>query len=557
MRIITTIFFCLILQSVFSQNNFDQRLQYFIENSQYDSARVIILSELRNEKISPKKKALIKIRYAEVLKSLAKSDSCFYYLESAEKTFSKLNDTDELFHILVVKAEISRYVGNRNLANDFIYKAEKLFLKSNNSEYKYHYLNRRIAILAQYYNNIQDSVVKIHKLSNLILDDQVKIKDKSIIVYTLNEIGFLSFVEEPKTALYYFLKAFKVAEKYDAKIAYVDVSINLGRYYQQKEGYFSKAIYYYQKGLKKAKEINNLWQMQQIYNELKNTTFLSKDYENAMHYSDSLNGINSLLNEYENKKKYELLENNYIIQKKEKELVASRKNLLLLFVILLFLFTGLATLWFYSNKIRKSKNTLEKLNKENEFLVSETNHRVNNNLQLISLLINETIRKNKTENKENKDLIRLQSKIQSIALLHRELYASKDKKTIDLQLYFAKIGESFSEICTYENIDLKLKADSISSDSDSAMYMGLLVTELIMNSVKYAFKEDQIKNIAIEIIKIQNQFEFSYSDNGQKNNSKEINPILVKQLCQQLGVQPEIIINNGFHLNFIKSFEND
>ena len=297
MRIITTIFFCLVFQSIFSQNNFDQRLQYFIGNSQYDSARVIILSELRNEKISYKKKASIKIRYAEVLKSLAKSDSCFYYLESAEKTFSKLNDTNELFHILVVKAEISRYVGNRNLANDFIYKAEKLFLKSNNSEYKYYYLNRRIAILAQYYNNIQDSVVKIHKLSNLILADQVKIKDKSIIVYTLNEIGFLSFVEEPKTALNYFLKAFKVAEKYDTKIAYVDVSINLGRYYQQKESYFSKAIHYYQKGLKKAKEINNLWQMQQIYTELKNTTFLSKDYENAMHYSDSLNGINNLLNE--------------------------------------------------------------------------------------------------------------------------------------------------------------------------------------------------------------------------------------------------------------------
>jgi two-component system, sensor histidine kinase PdtaS len=553
LRIITTIFFCLVLQSIFSQNNFDQRLQYFIENSQYDSARVIILSELRNEKISYKKKASIKIRYAEVLKSLAKSDSCFYYLESAEKTFRKLNDTNELFRIFVVKAEISRYIGNSNLANDFIYKAEKLFLKSNNSEYKYYYLNRRIAILAQYYNNIQDSVVKIHKLSNLILADQVKIKDKSIIVYTLNEIGFLSFVEEPKTALYYFLKAFKVAEKYDTKIAYVDVSINLGRYYQQKEGYFSKAIYYYQKGLKKAKEINNLWQMQQIYNELKNTTFLSKDYENAMHYSDSLNGINILLNEYENRKKYEFLENNYIIQKKEKELVASKKNQLLLFIILLFLFTGLATLWFYSNKIRKSKKTLEKLNTENEFLISETNHRINNNLQLISLLINETIRKNKAQSKEDKDLIRLQSKIQSIALLHRELYASKDKKTVDLQLYFTKIEESFSEICINENIILKLNVDSVISDSDSAMYMGLMVTELIMNSIKYAFKEDQIKNIAIEIIKIQDQFEFSYSDNGQKNKSQEINPILVKQLCQQMGVHPEIIINNGFHLSFKKS----
>ncbi|ESU20009.1 hypothetical protein FCR2A7T_14190 [Flavobacterium cauense R2A-7] len=556
MRIITVISFLLAFQSLFSQGNSEKRLQYFLENSQYDSARLIILNELKNDNNDYKKKASFKIKYAKVLKSLAKSDSCFYYLDSAEKTFSKLKDTNELFHILVVRSEISRFLGNRNLANDFIYKADKLFLKSNNPEYKFYYLNRRIALLAEYYNYIQDSVAKINKLSNFILSNQDQIKDKSIIVYTLNEIGFLSFNKEPKKALYYFLKAFKVAEKYDTKMAYVDVSINLGRYYQQKENNYTTAIYYYQKALIQAKKINNLWQMQQCYNELKNTAALSQDYKSAMYYGDSLNGVNDLLNDYTNKKKYELLENNFIIQSKEKELLTSKKNQLLLLLILLLLFTGLATLWVYSKKIKKSKKVLEKLNKENEFLVSETNHRVNNNLQLISLLINETIRKNKVEHKENIDLIRLQSKIQSIALLHRELFASKDKKTIDLQVYFAKIEESFSEICTSEKIILKLMVDPIVSDSDGAMYIGLLVTELIMNSIKYAFNEDQIKTITIKILKMQDQFTFNYSDNGQKNKSKAIHPILVQQLCQQIAVHPEISIENGFHLSFTKSIEN-
>ena len=461
-----------------------------------------------------------------------------------------------MFYILTLKAEIARSLVKRNIAIDYIHNAEKLLPKNKNLDFKYYYLNRRIALLAEYYNNVPDSVVKIKKIANYILENQNEVQDKSLISYTLNEIGFLDFHRNPKNAKIYFLKAFQIAEKNNSKLAFIDVSINLGRLYQQKESNFSKAIYYYQKGIKKAKEINNLWQIQQCYNELKNTTALSRDFEIALYYGDSLNGVNNLLNEYRSNKKYEILENKYIIQTKEKELVTSRKNQLLLLVILLFLFTGLATLWFYSRKIRKAKKVLEKLNRENEFLISETNHRVNNNLQLISLLISETIRKNKNEDKENNDLIRLQSKIQSIALLHRELYASKDKKTVDLQLYFKKIEEGFAEICANESIVLKLKVDSISSDSDSAMYMGLLVTELIMNSVKYAFKEDQLKNINIEIIKIQNQFEFNYSDNGQKNNSQEIHPILVKQLCQQLGVQPEIIINNGFHLSFIKSIEN-
>lgn len=552
---ILLLFLCVFsIQKSFGQTNIDVKIEHYFNHFEFDSAYVLIQKNYKKTKINTDKNAEYCIQYAKVLKSLSKPDSCFYFLDKAEEYYKIKKNESKLFYILTFKAEIARSLAKRNIAIDYIHNAEKLLPKNKNLDFKYYYLNRRIALLAEYYNNVPDSVVKIKKIANYILEKQNEVQDKSLISYTLNEIGFLDFHRNPKNAKIYFLKAFQIAEKNNSKLAFIDVSINLGRLYQQKESNFSKAIYYYQKGIKKAKEINNLWQIQQCYNELKNTTALSQDFEIALRYGDSLNEVNNLLNEYRSNKKYEILENKYIIQTKEKELVTSRKNQLLLLVILLFLFTGLATLWFYSRKIRKSKKVLEKLNKENEFLISETNHRVNNNLQLISLLISETIRKNK--NKENIDLIRLQSKIQSIALLHRELYASKDKKTVDLQLYFQKIEEGFSEICTNESIILKLKVDSINSDSDSAMYMGLLVTELIMNSVKHAFKDDQSKNINIEIIKVNNQFEFNYSDNGKRSNSQVIHPILVKQLCQQMGVNPEILIKNGFHLNFIKSIEN-
>lgn len=546
----------LFCQNCFCQTDFNRRIEDHLNNFQYDSASVVIQKAIKFSKRNSEEKFNYYIEYSRILRVLSKTDSCFYFLEKAEKFFKEKQNQSKLFYILSIKAEIARSLGKRNSATNYIYEAEKLFDKNTNLEYKYYYLNRRIALLAEYHNNVPDSLNKIIKIGNDILQNQQEIKDKSLIVYTLNEIGFLYFNTNPKKAQEYFLKAYKIAEKHDSKVAFIDVSINLGRYHQQKETNFSKAVYYYNKALIQAKKINNLWQMQQLYNELKITSTLSKEFETALSYADSLKGVENLIYEHANSKKYELLENKFIIESKEKELVTSKKNQLLLLVILVFLFTGLATLWFYSRKIRKSKKVLEKLNKENEFLISETNHRVNNNLQLISLLISETIRKNKNENKENIDLIRLLSKIQSIALLHRVLYASKDKKTIDLKLYFAKIEEGFSEMCTNENIVLKMNVDSILSDSDSSMYMGLLVTELIMNSVKHAYKDDQLKNINIEIIKIQSQFEFNYSDNGQKNNSKEIHPVLVKQLCQQMGVNPEIVIKNGFHLSFIKSVEN-
>lgn len=553
-QILFYLIYFLFCQNCFCQTDFNRRIEDHLNNFQYDSASVVIQKAIKFSKTNSEEKFNYYIEYSRILRVLSKTDSCFYFLEKAEKFYKEKQNQSKLFYILSIKAEIARSLGKRNSATNYIYEAEKLFDKNTNLEYKYYYLNRRIALLAEYHNNVPDSLNKIINTGNDILQNQQEIKDKSLIVYTLNEIGFLYFNTNPKKAQEYFLKAYKIAEKHDSKVAFIDVSINLGRYHQQKETNFTKAVYYYNKALIQAKKINNLWQMQQLYNELKNTTALSKEFETALSYGDSLKGVENQIYEHANSKKYELLENKFIIESKEKELVTSKKNQLLLLVILGFLFTGLATLWFYSRKIRKSKKVLEKLNKENEFLISETNHRVNNNLQLITLLINETIRKNK--NKGDIDLIRLQSKIQSIALLHRELYASKDKKTLDLKLYFEKIEESFTEICTNENIVLKLKIDSINSDSDSAMYMGLLVTELIMNSVKHAFKDEQSKNINIEIIKVNNQFEFNYSDNGQKNNSQVIHPVLVKQLCQQMGVNPEIIIKNGFHLNFIKSIEN-
>ncbi|NJM79048.1 MAG: hypothetical protein HC854_04335 [Flavobacterium sp.] len=164
----------------------------------------------------------------------------------------------------------------QNLANSYIYEAEKLFKENTNLKYKYYYLNRRMAILAEYYNTTPDSLIKVKEIGNFILENQHEIKDKSIIVYTLNEIGYLDFKRNPENALPYFLKAYKVAKENDIKIAFIDVCINLGRFYQQIKNDTSFASKYYKEALEQAKIINNLWQIQQCYNELKTINNLIK-----------------------------------------------------------------------------------------------------------------------------------------------------------------------------------------------------------------------------------------------------------------------------------------
>lgn len=232
-----------------------------------------------------------------------------------------------------------------------------------------------------------------------------------------------------------------------------------------------------------------------------------------------------------------------------------KKSQILLVIVITFFVFGFLFLIYHLKKVSIINQQLESYSKENEFLISETNHRVNNNLQLISLLISETLRKKQSEDDKN-DFMRLQTKVDSIALLHRHLYKGKNVNSINLGSYLNEVKNNFNLIESEQQLTLDFQIDAIEVQSENAMYLGLLVTELIINSVKYAFKDEQLKNINIEIKKIQSQFEFSYSDNGQKNNSQEIHPVLVKQLCQQIGVNPIMSIENGFHLSFTKSIEN-
>lgn len=406
--------------------------------------------------------------------------------------------------------------------------------------------------MAEYYNYIPDSVKKIKSIGNSILENQKEIEDKSLIAYTLNEIGYLDFHKNPKNAEQYFLKAYKIAEKYNSKMALIDISINLGRHSQQKESDYPKAIYYYQIGLKNVKLINNLWQIQQCYNELKNTNSLKEDYKSAMCYGDSLNGINNVINEYSSTKKYELLENKFILESKEKEIASTKKNLFLLMTVLLLFLIGISVLFIYSKKIRLKNSQLSKLFRENQFLVSETNHRVNNNLQLIAYLISNVIRTKQHEN-EKIEFVKLLSKVEAIATIHRHLYVNKDSQEINLHNYLSDLKLNFENISTEKNIALEFQIDNIETSSSTATYLGLLLTELFINSVKHAYQEDQEKKIDFSLTKANTDISFTYKDNGKNSQNKKIKPKLVEQLSQQLELEYNINTTNGFHFYFDKN----
>lgn len=527
------------------QNNLTYKIEDFIAVSQYDSAYSFTQKAIKSSNINSEEKNDYYIQYARILKSLYKTDSCFYYLDKAEKFYKEKQDKSKQFYILTIKAEVSRALVKRNMANNYIYEAEKLLSDNKKLAYKYYYYNRRIALLAEYYNNVPDSVAKIKDICRLILDNQDEIEDKSLIVYTLNEIGYLDFHKNSKNAKNYFLKAYEIAEQTNSVLAYIDVSINLGRYYHHKESDYKKAIYYHKNGLERAKEINNLFQIQQCYNELKNCSVLDENFKDAFFYRDSLAIIDLKIVKSTNNQQYELFENKFIIESKEQQLKEYKKNIYLLIIALVSLFTGIFVMYFYNKKIKLKNKELTKLYDENKFLVSETNHRVNNNLQVISLLINELISKFKKK-KHQKELESLLIKVDTIATLHRYLYQTKNNDLINLNEYLTELSLNFTDSFNKKNIISEFKLANIILPAEKAMFLGLLTTELIINSLKHAFKDDQTKEISLKIELQENNILYLFSDNGLNSQGKVIEPKLVSQISLQLESKCEISTLNGF-----------
>ncbi|MBL1265328.1 response regulator [Methylomicrobium sp. RS1] len=125
---------------------------------------------------------------------------------------------------------------------------------------------------------------------------------------------------------------------------------------------------------------------------------------------------------------------------------------------------------------------------EKEVLLKEIHHRVKNNLQIIASLLK--MQSDAQPEAHVRELFReSQSRIRSMALIHEQLYKTRDLKTIDFADYVAQlinhIHRSFAR--TVSGATVRLDIPSFILDIDHALPLGLIINELVSNSFKYAF----------------------------------------------------------------------
>ncbi len=204
---------------------------------------------------------------------------------------------------------------------------------------------------------------------------------------------------------------------------------------------------------------------------------------------------------------------------------------------------------------KELKDTL----KEKDFLMQEIHHRVKNNLQIISSLLNLQLKQTE-DNKTHSILTDSRNRIQSLALIHEKIYQSENLNEFNLSTYIntlsVNIFRSFMNNASMRTLNVDIKNDCY-ADLDICIPCGLVINEIITNSIKHAFPENQKGIISLTLESDKNTLNIIVSDNGIGipkdiivEESKSLGLHLIKLLTiSQLKGKMDINTENGTKFN--------
>ena len=172
-------------------------------------------------------------------------------------------------------------------------------------------------------------------------------------------------------------------------------------------------------------------------------------------------------------------------------------------------------LYDVSELIRKEEQIKASL-KEKDALLSEIHHRVKNNMQIIISLLR--LQSGKIEAGRYADMFKeAENRIRSMALIHENLYLAGDFADIDFHRYVRSLVNSLLRSCTIDRARVKLKIgiENVSLGMDTAIPCGLLINEVISNSLKHAFPDHREGEIEVTLRPVNGrEFELIISDDG-------------------------------------------
>jgi two-component sensor histidine kinase len=287
-------------------------------------------------------------------------------------------------------------------------------------------------------------------------------------------------------------------------------------------GNYEKALVYQLQTVKLQEQNNDFSNLIENYNHVSTIYNKIGNYKSALIYKekayklrDSIASIESdakmseLLTQYETKKKEETIAN-------QENKISQQRLIQTLSFAFVALLLGLLVFGFISYRNRSKRNKLlAAKNAEIELLLKEVHHRVKNNLEVVSSLL--SLQSAQIDDLNTKEaMLESQNRVNSIGIVHQKLYQGKNLGAIEMKDYFLNLSESILDsLGADKKVKLDLAMNQLDLDIDTAVPLGLIINELLTNTVKYAFPKTETGTITIKLEKQNdNILHLEVADNG-------------------------------------------
>lgn len=249
------------------------------------------------------------------------------------------------------------------------------------------------------------------------------------------------------------------------------------------------------------------------------------------------------------------------------KLDSQRKSMLLwviggasifLLLILVFLFNFNRRLQQSRALLNEQKIRIEKSEKEKSTLLKELHHRVKNNLQIVSSLLN--LQKENVKDEVAKGAFTEgQNRVEAMAMIHRYLYSTDELTDIELGKYFTQLVQSIAYSYGYDQKKVAIEFDVTEAniDVDIAIPLGLVANELVSNVFKHAIKETENPSLYVGLHSNE-ELVLEINDNGagipgglKENKSSSFGMSLINSLAKQMKARLEYSYDNGSKIRMI------
>jgi two-component sensor histidine kinase len=218
----------------------------------------------------------------------------------------------------------------------------------------------------------------------------------------------------------------------------------------------------------------------------------------------------------------------------------------------LFLLSGASIFVLYRNQ-KKKNQVIQKQATDLEVLMKEIHHRVKNNLQVVSSLL-DLQSHSITDIQAHEAVKEGRNRVHSMALIHQNLYNEGSVKGIGLKGYVQNLIQALTQSYNInsDKIKINVNIDDLNLDVDTMIPLGLVLNELVSNAFKYAFKDNEKGELNIQLIEQEQQLHLVVSDNGKGfpdgldiKANKSFGLKLIKAFSQKLKAKLDIYNNDG------------